>query len=135
VIIPNFRPSSPSVLSAFIFTPYSSSNRRVSSAMLKTSFQPADQCYTTLNACNNGTDFCSNGNGECVKRTESCFSCQCNGYNDGNACEYINSVADFQLLFWTGVFFIVTTAGVLTFVYQSGDIEHGSMLNSLPKQE
>ncbi|KAI8885031.1 hypothetical protein K501DRAFT_246630 [Backusella circina FSU 941] len=134
VIIPNFRPSSSSVLSTFIFTPYSSSsNRRIS--MLKATFQPAQECYTTLKSCNNGTDSCSNGNGECIERSEGCFSCQCTGYNVGNACEYINSVADFQLLFWTGVFFIVTTAGVLTFVYKSGDIEHGSMLNSLPKQE
>ncbi|KAI8340810.1 hypothetical protein BC941DRAFT_467977 [Chlamydoabsidia padenii] len=50
----------------------------------------------------------------------------------------IDAVSDFQLLFWTGVFLVLVTAGVLTFVYQLGYADSGNTVFAstvLPKQD
>ncbi|KAI8098551.1 uncharacterized protein BX664DRAFT_319014 [Halteromyces radiatus] len=51
--------------------------------------------------------------------------------------EKINAVSDFQLLFWTGVFLVLVTSGVLTFVYRLGSVDTGNvvMTSTLPKQD
>jgi hypothetical protein len=97
----------------------------------------ADVCYKTADACTNGTSHCS-GNGQCTKVQEDCYSCQCeSSAYVGESCQYINAVADFQLLFWTSVLLIVITASVVVCVYQSGNMVDGGiiMAQSLPKQE
>lgn len=94
-------------------------------------------CFQSLADCNNATNHCS-GNGQCGQVKESCFSCQCKSTQFvGDSCQYINSVADFQLLFWTGVLLIVITASVVVCVYQSGNMVDGGiiMAQSLPKQD
>lgn len=50
----------------------------------------------------------------------------------------IDAVSDFQLLFWTGVFLVLITFGILTFVYQLGNVDSGSAVltsTALPKQD
>lgn len=93
-------------------------------------------CYKTASACKNGTSHC-NGNGQCIEQGN-CFSCQCKSSQYvGESCQYINAVADFQLLFWTGILLIVITASVVGCVYQSGNMVDGGiiMAQSLPKQD
>jgi hypothetical protein len=93
-------------------------------------------CYKTASACRNATNNCSS-NGQCTS-IGSCFTCQCKSSSYvGESCQYINAVADFQLLFWTSVLLIVITASVVVCVYQSGNMVDGGiiMARSLPKQE
>ncbi|CAO3595353.1 unnamed protein product [Absidia cylindrospora] len=52
--------------------------------------------------------------------------------------EKINAVSDFQLLFWTGVFLVLVTSGILVFVYQLGGVDSGNVVltsTALPKQD
>ncbi|KAI8077010.1 hypothetical protein BDF21DRAFT_421828 [Thamnidium elegans] len=128
-IIPNFPTDG---FSTFILTPATKNQVRRDVPVLAQGV-----CFKTLNDCNNGTDQCS-GHGQCAQVQENCFSCQCKSSQFvGDSCQYINSVADFQLLFWTTVLLIVITASVVVCVYQSGDMVDGGiiMAQSLPKQD
>ncbi|KAG1195831.1 hypothetical protein G6F70_007929 [Rhizopus microsporus] len=130
LIIPNFENAYPQKsLAAFIFTPIQTINKRGLD-------DNDDVCYRTARACRNGTSGC-HGHGECVKTGESCFTCQCVSSYTGDACQYVDAVGDFQLLFWTSVLLIVTTASVITCVFKSGSNSDAGiiMTQSLPKQE
>ncbi|ORE09277.1 hypothetical protein BCV72DRAFT_239837 [Rhizopus microsporus var. microsporus] len=130
LIIPNFENAYPQKsLTAFIFTPIQTINKRGLD-------DNDDVCYRTARACRNGTSGC-HGHGECVKAGESCFTCQCVSSYTGDACQYVDAVGDFQLLFWTSVLLIVTTASVVTCVFKSGSNSDAGiiMTQSLPKQE
>ncbi|KAI9485007.1 hypothetical protein BDB00DRAFT_851794 [Zychaea mexicana] len=105
----------------------------------KRALPETDVCYKTEDDCINGTSGCT-GRGSCVADSNDCYSCQCKAASfQGEACEVENVVADFQLLFWTGVALIILTTGSLMFVYQSGggsDSEGVMMVpQSLPKQD
>lgn len=130
LIIPNFENAYPQKsLAAFIFTPIQTINKR--------GLDDNDGvCYRTARACRNGTSSC-HGHGECVKTGESCFTCQCVSSYTGDACQYVDAVGEFQLLFWTSVLLIVTTASVITCVFKSGSNSDAGiiMTQSLPKQE
>jgi hypothetical protein len=135
-LIPTFLEAFPSekpALSTFVFTP--PKKARMSKRDVPV-IQDAS-CFASKDDCNNGTSSCS-GFGSCKKVADKCYSCQCDTKRVGDSCQYIDAVSDFHLLFWTSVFFIVTTAGVLTFVYKSGDIDNGGVIMSaqpLPKQD
>ncbi|KAI8882109.1 hypothetical protein K501DRAFT_286063 [Backusella circina FSU 941] len=137
-LIPTFLQAYPAdtpALSTIILTP--PQNKAHMSKRDVPVLQDAATCFTSKDDCNNGTSHCS-GSGTCKKVADKCYTCQCEAQHVGDACQYIDAVSDFQLLFWTGVFLIVTTAGVLTFVYKSGDIENGGVIMSaqpLPKQD
>ncbi|KAG0174088.1 hypothetical protein DFQ28_009740 [Apophysomyces sp. BC1034] len=92
-------------------------------------------CFETREACENATESCS-GHGSC-HAVKDCYSCQCKPSFAGETCQYVDATADFQLLFWTGVFLIILVGGVLLFVYKSGDVGNGGiiMTQSLPKQD
>ncbi|KAI9311379.1 hypothetical protein BX666DRAFT_1997840 [Dichotomocladium elegans] len=95
-------------------------------------------CFVTEAACLNETSSCS-GRGSCVPAKDSCYICQCSSPSFlGSACEVQDAVADFQLLFWTGVTLIILTSGVLMFVYKSGEVGNGGVIlvpQALPKQD
>lgn len=132
LVIPNFQQLHARGVSAFILTPSSFSMDNKKRAL------PVEEtCFKTMNACKNGTSDCS-GNGQCTKIQENCYTCACKSSSYiGQACQYIDAVGDFQLLFWTSVLLIVITASVVVCVYQSGNIVDGGiiMAQSLPKQE
>ncbi|KAI7895999.1 uncharacterized protein EV154DRAFT_535819 [Mucor mucedo] len=135
-VIPNFQQLHSGSVSAFILTP-AVKQQKLRRGVASTMLQANDVCYKSASDCNNGTSHCS-GNGQCTSVGGECFSCQCKSSAFvGESCQYINSVADFQLLFWTAVLLIVITSSVVVCIYQSGDIVDGGiiMAQSLPKQD
>lgn len=130
-VIPNFQGLHARGVSTFILTPSSSINKK------KRALPVEETCFKTFDACKNGTSNCS-GNGQCTKIQENCYTCarKSSSYV-GEACQYVDAVADFQLLFWTSVLLVVITASVVVCVYQSGNIVDGGiiMAQSLPKQD
>lgn len=132
-VIPNFQQLYNHGVSTFILTPAikQQNQRRAIVSIVN------DVCFKSASDCRNGTSNCS-GNGQCTKQEENCFSCQCKSSAFvGQSCQYVNSVADFQLLFWTAVLLIVITSSVVVCVYQSGNMVDGGiiMAQSLPKQD
>ncbi|KAF1798243.1 hypothetical protein V8B55DRAFT_1552654 [Mucor lusitanicus] len=130
-VIPNFQGLHARGVSTFILTPSSSINKK------KRALPVEETCFKTSDACKNGTSNCS-GNGQCTKIQENCYTCACKSSSYiGEACQYVDAVGDFQLLFWTSVLLVVITASVVVCVYQSGNIVDGGiiMAQSLPKQD
>lgn len=131
-VIPNFQQLHSGSVSTFVLTPAVKQQklRRAIAAV-------SDVCFKSASACKNATSKCS-GNGQCTLGEDSCFTCQCKSSAFvGESCQYVNSVADFQLLFWTAVLLIVITSSVVVCVYQSGNMVDGGiiMAQSLPKQD
>lgn len=134
-VIPNFQQLHSGSLSTFILTPTLKQQKLRRGVANLASI--VNECYKSASDCKNGTNHCS-GNGQCTSSSEGCFSCQCKSSAFvGESCQYVNSVADFQLLFWTAVLLIVITSSVVVCIYQSGDIVDGGiiMAQSLPKQD
>lgn len=130
-VIPNFQGLHARGVSTFILTPSSSINKK------KRALPVEETCFKTSADCKNGTSNCS-GNGQCTKIQENCYTCACKSSSYiGEACQYVDAVGDFQLLFWTSVLLVVITASVVVCVYQSGNIVDGGiiMAQSLPKQD
>ncbi|KAK4517756.1 uncharacterized protein ATC70_001100 [Mucor velutinosus] len=128
-VIPNFHGLHARGVSTFILTPSNTHKK-------KRALPVEETCFKTSDACKNGTSNCS-GNGQCTKIQENCYTCACKSSYVGEACQYVDAVGDFQLLFWTSVLLIVITASVVVCVYQSGNIVDGGiiMAQSLPKQD
>ncbi|KAI8143688.1 hypothetical protein BJV82DRAFT_611348 [Fennellomyces sp. T-0311] len=133
IVIPEFlKGENRRALVSVVFTPAKTAVFR------KRGLEEADVCYKSEDDCLNGTSSCSNGRGACVASGD-CYTCQCKSSSYlGDACEIQDVVADFQLLFWTGVFLTLLTTGCLLFVYNSGGSgTDGVMMvpSSLPKQD
>lgn len=85
------------------------------------------QCFSSLDACNNGTNACS-GHGKCTKKSANCYKCSCirttvragkNGESGktilwgGNACQKKDISTEFNLFAGVGIaLFTLAAAGV-----------------------
>ncbi|ORY97964.1 hypothetical protein BCR43DRAFT_490630 [Syncephalastrum racemosum] len=133
----SFEASDKRVAGTLIFAPGHDHQRNHHHSMSKRAVPEDGSCFLSKESCENGTSYCSE-RGSCVK-SKDCFVCQCKSPSfTGDACQVIDATADFQLLFWSGVFLIVLTSGVLLFVYKSGNVEDSGVMavpSSLPKQD
>ncbi|PPQ63664.1 hypothetical protein CVT24_004549 [Panaeolus cyanescens] len=92
-------------------------------------------CFTTADACNNGTSSCS-GHGQCVKATKagrSCFVCSCGvtttgegsevktEYWAGQSCERKDISSQFVLFAGTGITILLLIVGATSLLYGVGD--------------
>ncbi|KAI8977153.1 hypothetical protein BDF20DRAFT_873290 [Mycotypha africana] len=144
-IIPNFQQrqslttTPTTTTTTFIMTPPSNKQCRVKRDAVVNGVKQ-DSCFLSLEACNNATSGCQ-GHGQCkatiVGGNDKCYTCQCEASYLGDSCQYVDAVGDFQLLFWTSVFLVVVTSGVVFCVYQSGSNSDGGiiMTQSAPKHE
>ncbi|KAI8384105.1 hypothetical protein BD560DRAFT_384995 [Blakeslea trispora] len=136
-LIPDFQRLYSRGVSSFILTPAIKQSYKRNAIRQLIATGNEEVCHKTLSVCKKNTSDCS-GNGHCIKIEKDCFACQCKSTSYmGEACQYVNAVGDFQLLFWTSVLLIVITASVVVCVYQSGNIVDGGiiMTQSVPKQE
>ncbi|KAI8384866.1 uncharacterized protein BYT42DRAFT_492783 [Radiomyces spectabilis] len=135
-IIPDFQQhyaANDRAVATFVMAP-SSAPRFIKRAVPEAAVD--DSCFESKEFCEENTDGC-NGRGSCKSDGE-CYACQCSTTFFGPSCQFEDVSDHFQLLFWTSVGLIIVTAGVLVFVYKSGNIENGGIMmgpQALPKQD
>lgn len=96
----------------------SSHNKHNTSAPLP---KHVPQCFSSIDACNNGTNACS-GHGKCTKKSASCYKCSCVRTTvragktilwGGNACQKKDISTEFNLFAGVGIaLFTLAAAGV-----------------------